>query len=74
MPTVDGAPKSSRIEALGVYKRAVTEERSDLAALALGAVVQGTLDEEAVTKANTLLGLTSVIPAGQIVAEVAPAH
>jgi hypothetical protein len=33
----------------------------------------GTLDEEAVTKANTLLGLSSVIPAGQIVAQ-APAQ
>ncbi len=65
---VESVPRSSRIEALGVYKRAVAEERSDLAALALGAVV-GTLDEETVTKANTLLGLSSVIPAGQIVAQ-----
>jgi hypothetical protein len=71
---VESAPKVSRIEALGVYKRAIAEERSDIAALALGSVVQGTLDEEAVTKVNTLLGLSSVIPAGQIVAQAAPAH
>jgi hypothetical protein len=69
---VESTPRSSPIEALGVYKRAVAEERSDLAALALGAVV-GALDEETVTKANTLLGLRSVIPAGQIVAQ-APAQ
>jgi hypothetical protein len=65
---VGAAPRTSRLDALAAYKHAVLEGNAEAAAVALSGVVQGPLDEKAVTTANALLGVENIITPGQLAA------
>lgn len=65
---IGAAPRTSRLDALAAYKHAVLEDNAQAAAVALSGVVQGPLDEKAVTTANALLGVKNIITPGQLAA------
>jgi hypothetical protein len=69
---VADAPRRSRLDALAIYKRAVTEHNPEAAALALSGIAQGPVDVALVTQTNELLGLEdAIIPAEQIAGQAA---
>ena len=59
--TVAEAPRRSQLEALAIYKRAVTEQNTEAATLALRGLVQGPVDAATVERANALLGLDEAV-------------
>jgi ribosomal protein L12E/L44/L45/RPP1/RPP2 len=69
---VADAPRRSRLDALAIYKRAVTEHNPEAAALALSGIAQGPVDVALVAQTNELLGLEdAIIPAEQIAGQAA---
>ncbi len=55
----NAAPRTSALNCLVAYKRAVETGRSDTAGIALAAAIRKPVDEPTVHEANELLGLTS---------------